>query len=168
MSTNTTSFAALPKHRRAAVAIVGLLLVSGACGSASKDAPTPVAAVATTPPPTIAPVTQPPPTVATTSTSTAPTTTSRSAQPSTTQAARVVAGTVTVPNMVGQDLQLAQDSMQAAGLYVLRSHDATGVARSQVLDRAWKVCDQTPSGGSKVAADQLIDFGAVRDEERCP
>lgn len=168
MSRNKTGFAAIPKHRRVAVAIAGLLLVTGGCGSAAKDAPTPVAAIAATPPPTTAPVTQPPPTIATTSTSTAPTTTSRSAQPSTTQAGRVIAGTVTVPNMVGQDLQLAQDSMQAAGLYVLRSHDATGAARFQVLDRAWKVCDQTPKGGSRVATDQLIDFGVVRDEERCP
>lgn len=79
-----------------------------------------------------------------------------------------MAGSITVPNMVGQDLQLAQDSMQAAGLYVLRSHDATGQRRLQVLDRNWKVCDQTPPAGSQVARDQLIDFGVVRDEEQCP
>jgi hypothetical protein len=70
--------------------------------------------------------------------------------------------------MVGVDLQLAQDTMQASGLYALRSHDATGQARSQVLDRAWTVCDQNLIGGTKVAADQLIDFGVVRDEEQCP
>lgn len=92
----------------------------------------------------------------------------RIAQPSTTLLGRVVAGTITVPNMVGQDLQLAQDTMQAAGLYLLRSHDATGAGRFQIIDRAWKVCDQTPPGGSKVSAGQLIDFGAVKDEERCP
>jgi len=70
--------------------------------------------------------------------------------------------------MVGKDLQLAQDTMQAAGLYSLRSHDALGQARLQVVDRAWKVCDQTPPAGTKVASDQLIDFGVVRLAEQCP
>ena len=78
------------------------------------------------------------------------------------------AGGITVPNMVGEDLQLAQDTMQAAGLYLLKSHDVTGQDRSQVLDRNWKVCDQSPPGGTQVSAETFIDFGVVKDEERCP
>jgi hypothetical protein len=70
--------------------------------------------------------------------------------------------------MVGEDLQLAQDTMQAAGLYALRSHDVSGRGRFQVIDRAWKVCDQSPPGGAIVAPEQVIDFGVVRDDERCP
>ena len=65
-----------------------------------------------------------------------------------------------MPNVVGKDLQLAQDTMQAAGLYKLTSHDSTGQARLQVLDRNWLVTDQTPAAGSRVAEDQLIDLGA--------
>ena len=74
----------------------------------------------------------------------------------------------TVPNMVGQDLQDAQDAMQAAGFYNLKSHDLSGEDRSQVLDRNWKVCNQTPRGGTQASTDTLIDFGVVKDEESCP
>jgi hypothetical protein len=84
-------------------------------------------------------------------TTTAPTTTSRNT---------TVVTTIVVPNVVGKDLQFAQDTMQAAGLYHLTSHDSTGQGRSQVLDRNWQVTDQTPPAGSKVADDQLIDLGA--------
>ncbi len=104
-------------------------------------------------------------------TTSGPSTTSsptRATPTSATQPGALVAGTIVVPNMVGQDLQLAQDSMQAVGLYALRSHDATGRGRAQVLDRNWKVCTQAPPAGSRVARDQLIDFGVVRDEEQCP
>lgn len=90
-------------------------------------------------------------TAASTTTTTAPTTTSGNTS---------VAAKIVVPNVVGKDLQFAQDTMQAAGLYHLTSHDSTGQARSQVLDRNWQVTDQTPPAGSTVAADQLIDLGA--------
>jgi PASTA domain-containing protein len=93
-----------------------------------------------------------------TTTTTAPTaTTTASTATSGTTAA---AAKITVPNVVGKDLQLAQDTMQAAGLYHLTSHDSTGQARLQVLDRNWLVTDQTPAAGSRVAEDQLIDLGA--------
>ena len=45
-------------------------------------------------------------------------------------------------------------------LYHLTSHDSTGQARLQVLDRNWLVTDQAPAAGSSVAGDQLIDLGA--------
>ncbi len=38
-----------------------------------------------------------------------------------------------LPNMEGLDLQLAQDTLQAAGFYALTSHDAKGLSRLQVL-----------------------------------
>ena len=65
-----------------------------------------------------------------------------------------------MPSVVGKDLQFAQDTMQAAGLYNLTSHDSTGQNRSQVLDRNWVVTDQTPAAGSRVSEGQLIDLGA--------
>ena len=94
-------------------------------------------------------------TMAPTTTTTASTTTSTATSATTAAAAKII-----VPNVVGKDLQLAQDTMQAAGLYNLTSHDSTGQARLQVLDRNWLVTDQTPAPGSRVAADQLIDLGA--------
>ena len=38
-------------------------------------------------------------------------------------------GDITVPDVVGKDHQLAQDTMQAAGLYSLAEEDATGQGR---------------------------------------
>ncbi|MFF5705023.1 PASTA domain-containing protein [Streptomyces sp. NPDC012794] len=73
-----------------------------------------------------------------------------------------------LPSFVGKGLQTAQDEAQAAGFYVLKSHDALGRDRLQTLDRNWKVCSQTPAGGSTVDTGTTIDFGAVKLEESCP
>jgi len=99
-----------------------------------------------------------------TTTTTAPTTTTTGSTTTSTATSGTTAAAakITVPNVVGKDLQLAQDTMQAAGLYNLTSHDSTGQARLQVLDRNWVVTDQTPAAGSRVAADQLIDLGAKK------
>ena len=94
-------------------------------------------------------------TPSTTSTAPTATTTASTATPPTTAAAMTA-----LPNVVGKDLQLAQDTLQAAGFYHLTSHDSTGLKRLQVLDRNWRVTDQTPAAGTRVAADQLIDLGA--------
>lgn len=78
------------------------------------------------------------------------------------------ADSITLPDTVGMDLQAAQDTLQAAGFFLLRSHDATGQDRYQVLDRNWTVCDQSPLGNTPAGSDAQIDLGAVKDEERCP
>jgi len=49
-----------------------------------------------------------------------------------------------VPDVVGMNLQSAQDTLQAAGFHTLRSHDAKSFNRSQMLDRNWIVVDQSP------------------------
>lgn len=100
-------------------------------------------------------------TEATTTTTEATTTTAT--VPTTTTAAPVEQRPL--PNVVGLDLQLAQDTLQAAGFYALTSHDAKGLNRLQVLDRAWTVVDQSPPADTVVPVDQVIDLGAVRDEE---
>ncbi|MFH9955959.1 PASTA domain-containing protein [Streptomyces roseolus] len=73
----------------------------------------------------------------------------------------------TLPNMVGSDLQLAQDTAQAAGFYGLASVDATGQGRMQVLDRNWVVCSQTPAPGQH-PTDVTVTFLVVKDDEVCP
>uniref|UniRef100_A0AAU2K2K2 PASTA domain-containing protein n=1 Tax=Streptomyces sp. NBC_00049 TaxID=2903617 RepID=A0AAU2K2K2_9ACTN len=73
-----------------------------------------------------------------------------------------------VPDFVGQVLQTAQDGAQAAGVYLLSSHDALGKNRNQVLDRNWKVCTQSPAAGTTTSTDTKIDFGTVKNEESCP
>lgn len=131
---------------------VGFLVVAAPACSGDTDPPPTTLPLATTTivaPPT---TTVPPTTVAVTDT--APL-----------LAAAPAPKTGTVPNVVGIDLQLAQDTLQAAGFYVLRSHDATGQGRLQVLDRNWTVVDQDPSGGTVMSLSEVVDLGAVKDEE---
>jgi hypothetical protein len=94
-------------------------------------------------------------TTASTATTEPPTTAPAISTPTTSAPAKIA-----IPDVVGKDLQLAQDTLQAAGFYHLTSHDSTGQNRLQVLDRNWVVTDQTPAAGTRVAADQLIDLGA--------
>jgi hypothetical protein len=77
----------------------------------------------------------------------------------------------TMPNLVGANLQGAQDRIQSLTNYAIAittSHDATGAGRHQVFDRNWKVCAQNIPPGSTINRDTRIDFGAVKLEERCP
>jgi hypothetical protein len=74
----------------------------------------------------------------------------------------------TVGNFIGKGLQTAQDDAQVAGFHNLRSHDATGRARHQILDRSWKVCFQTPAAGTPAGSDTALDFGVVKLQEPCP
>jgi uncharacterized lipoprotein YbaY len=73
----------------------------------------------------------------------------------------------TLPNLIGKGLQAAQDTAQAAGFYTLKSHDALGRDRHQILDRDWKVCNQTPAPGAR-STDATVDLGAVKTDEQCP
>ncbi|TDW21421.1 PASTA domain-containing protein [Kribbella kalugense] len=61
-----------------------------------------------------------------------------------------------VPNVVGMNHQLAQDTMQAAGFYNLAEEDATGQGRLLINDRNWVVVTQTPAGGTHAAPDTKI------------
>ena len=76
----------------------------------------------------------------------------------------------TMPNLVGANLQDAQNAIQALtdnAIFFTKSHDATGAGRQQILDRDWKVCSQNMRPGSKITADTVIDFGAAKLDERC-
>ncbi|MFF7356909.1 PASTA domain-containing protein [Streptomyces filipinensis] len=73
-----------------------------------------------------------------------------------------------VPNFVGMGLQSAQDTAQAAGFYSLKSHDSSGRARMQILDRDWKVCSQSITPGMVTSTTAQLDFGAVKLAETCP
>jgi hypothetical protein len=81
--------------------------------------------------------------------------------------AAATAKTAELPNFVGMGLQSAQDKAQAAGFYLLTSHDALGRSRMQFLDRGWKVCTQTPGAGRQNTS-AAIDMGAVKLDEQCP
>jgi hypothetical protein len=70
--------------------------------------------------------------------------------------------TATVPDVVGLDLQSAQDELQAAGFYNLGSHDVTGESSFQVLDRNWEVVEQIPEAGEEASIDQRVELGVRR------
>jgi hypothetical protein len=65
-------------------------------------------------------------------------------------------GDIAVPDVVGKDHQLAQDTMQSAGLYNLSEEDATGQGRMLIYDRNWVVVSQDPPAGTQVSEDQTI------------
>jgi hypothetical protein len=72
---------------------------------------------------------------------------------------------VRVPNVVGKDHQLAQDTMQAAGLSNLAEEDATGQGRALLVDRHWTVVSQSPKAGTQVDEDQTITLRSKKDHE---
>jgi len=78
----------------------------------------------------------------------------------------------TMPNLIGTNLQDAQDAVQQLTnneVFYTGSTDLTGQARNQLMDRNWQVCASTPAPGELFNKDTAIDFGVVRiDSEICP
>ena len=75
--------------------------------------------------------------------------------------------TFTMPALVGMNLQLAQDTLQALDSYVLVQDDAAGLGRFQVLDANWQVCTQDPAPGDVMPISTLVTLGAVKLDETC-
>lgn len=79
--------------------------------------------------------------------------------------------TWTMPNLIGMDLQGAQDAIQSltdGAVWYSSSTDLTGQGRAQIIDRNWMVCRSTPPPGATFTTSTRIDFGVVRDTEECP
>lgn len=78
----------------------------------------------------------------------------------------------TMPDLIGTDLQGAQDAIQSASdgqVWFSSSTDLTGQGRAQILDRAWVVCTSTPPPGASFTTTTEINFGVVKkDVESCP
>lgn len=74
----------------------------------------------------------------------------------------------TMPNLVGMNLQTAQDTLQKQGSYLLDQQDAKGLNRVQVNDSNWKVCVQEPAANASVRTDQEVVLKAVKNDEKCP
>lgn len=75
-----------------------------------------------------------------------------------------IGGTAPMPDVVCLNLQLAQDTIQAAGVFYSRSVDATGAGRMQVVDRNWIVVSQQPAPGVPVGEGEAV-LSVVRDTE---
>lgn len=104
----------------------------------------------TSAPPTEVPPTEPPVTAAPT-TAAAPT-----------AAVPVRAQMPDIP--CGTNLQVAQDAIQALGVFLSFSEDATGQGRNQVIDSNWTVVAQTPAAGTDIGEGEATLF-VVKDEE---
>jgi nucleoid-associated protein YgaU len=73
-----------------------------------------------------------------------------------------------MPDVVGVNLQLAQDRLQALGSYLLDQEDAAGLNRLQVNDSNWKVCAQKPAPGKTVPLETMVLLTSVKLAEQCP
>jgi hypothetical protein len=76
--------------------------------------------------------------------------------------------TFAMPKLVGVNLQLAQDTLQSLGSYVLDQEDASGLERFQVNDSNWKVCSQKPKAGASVRIEAVVLLSSVKLAEDCP
>ncbi|WP_448627728.1 hypothetical protein [Geodermatophilus sp. URMC 64] len=74
-----------------------------------------------------------------------------------------------MPDVVGMDLQSAQDLIQTFGVFFSVSHDLRG-SRLQAIDSNWIVCTQNIPAGQQVTGDAegKIDLGVVKRDETCP
>lgn len=139
----------------ACMGLVVLLVIIGAIvGTTEEDEPTAQALVSTTEDPTT--TTEAPTTTAATTTE-APTT--ATAPPTTappTTAPPTTPPAVLMPDVVCMNLQVAQDTIQEAGVFFSRSEDATGQERLQVLDSNWVVVAQTPAPGSAIGEGDAV------------
>ena len=69
---------------------------------------------------------------------------------------------IVVPNVVGKNHQSGQDTMQAAGLYMLDEEDASGQGRMLLFDRNWVDVAQDPAAGQCVSADTTVMLTAKK------
>jgi hypothetical protein len=78
----------------------------------------------------------------------------------------------TMPNLIGHDLQGAQDAIQSLtsdAVWYSASTDLTGKGRMQIDDRNWVVCSSTPAPGATFTESTKVNFGVVKkDIESCP
>ncbi len=82
------------------------------------------------------------------------------------------AGSWVMPDLIGKNLQDAQNAIQVLTNYkkfFSSSTDLTGQGRQQIIDRNWQVCSSTPPPGATFTTDTAIDFGVVKKgSESCP
>ena len=75
--------------------------------------------------------------------------------------------TFVMPKLVGVNLQLAQDTLQSKGSYLMDQKDHKGLSRLQIFDSNWKVCAQSPAAGKKVPTSTIVVLSSVKLSESC-
>jgi len=74
-----------------------------------------------------------------------------------------------MPDLVGINLQDAQNAIQQLGVFFTTSTDASGLGRSQLIDSNWVVCGQNFPPGTQMSGDLegKIDFTVAKIGESC-
>jgi len=72
-----------------------------------------------------------------------------------------------MPNVVGMNLQLAQDLLQSKGSYFVDQEDHKGLNRFQLVDTNWKVCKQSPAPKKSIPVSTVVTLYSVKLTERC-
>lgn len=143
-----------------AAALAAISLTLTACAGAGTATQTVTAVETVTassePEPTSTPTPTPTP---------SPTRTSREPEPDPTPEPEL---TFVMPDVIGINLQEAQDYLQSLGSYLLDQEDASGAGRIQILDRNWYVCSQQPAPGTEVPIETVVTLYSVKLDERCP
>lgn len=76
--------------------------------------------------------------------------------------------TFVMPDVAGVNLQLAQDTLQSLGSWVMDQEDASGLDRMQLNDSNWRVCQQDPAAGSVLPVSSVVTLWSVKLDEACP
>lgn len=74
--------------------------------------------------------------------------------------------TAELPDVVGIDMDSAQDLLKVFGFNYVVDEDQTGQDRLQILDNEWKVCTQDPAPGTE-RVEVLVTLTAVKMGETC-
>ncbi|MCX5045528.1 hypothetical protein OG921_20390 [Aldersonia sp. NBC_00410] len=78
------------------------------------------------------------------------------------------AASALMPAVVCMNLQSAQDTIQAAGVFYSRSEDATGAGRMQISDRNWVVVGQRPDPGTPIGeGDAMLSVVKIGERGDC-
>ena len=89
----------------------------------------------------------------------------REARPAAAAPTEVADAGAAVPDVVGLDHQLAQDTLQAQGFYLIDEVDCSGADRMLLWDRNWIVVEQDPPAGATASADEFVTLCSVKDGE---
>lgn len=138
--------------------LFGVLTIVAGANSPKTESSSSVAVKTTssTTTPMTSPTTAPAATIATTTTVKPTTTTTTKPAPTTTTKAAPQ-----MPNVVGMNLQDAQDTIQNAGVFFSRSYDCTGAGRSQIVDSNWLVITQNIAPGTPFGESDAV-LGVVK------
>ena len=75
---------------------------------------------------------------------------------------------IVMPDVVGMNLQDAQDLLQSMGSYFMDQEDASGDDRLQIDDSNWNVCKQDPEPGETLSLVDVVTLASVKVDESCP